>query len=91
MPDTPRGGRGVLWAAGGLAVCCTVHALLLTGGLAGIGAALSVAAGNTVLAAAAGAVLATLAGAVLARHLRRPTPPRRSHRPPTDPQRQERL
>ena len=70
-------------------MCCTVHALLLTGGLAGIGAALSVAVGNTVLAAAAGAVLATLAGVVLARHLRRPPHPGRAHRPLTDPQRQE--
>ncbi|CRK55261.1 hypothetical protein [Alloactinosynnema sp. L-07] len=36
MPDHPRrGGRGIAWAADGMAVCYAVHTLL-TGGLAGI-------------------------------------------------------
>ena len=42
MPDNQPGGRrGVLWAGGALAVCCTVHLLLLTGALASIGTVLA--------------------------------------------------
>lgn len=63
----------MLWAVGALAVCCTVHLLLLAGVGTGIAAALAgVAASNkTVVVAAAGAVLATLTGVVIAWHRRR--------------------
>lgn len=91
MPDHPRGGRGILWATGAgasaVAVCCTVHALLLTGGLAGASAALGAAIGNTVLLAGAGAILATVAGVVLARlrrcpdHQAKPPSPEGQERP----------
>ena len=63
-----------MWAAGSLAVCCTVHLLLLTGGLAGIGAALGAATGNTALLAAV-LVVAVATGVVIAwrrRRTRRP-------------------
>jgi hypothetical protein len=84
VPDNRRGGgRGVLWAVGALAVCCTVHLLLLTGGLAGIGAALGVLTGNAVLAVA-GAVITAIAGVAFARRWRRnPDPGVPTGRPPT--------
>ncbi|MDG4756218.1 MULTISPECIES: hypothetical protein [Micromonospora] len=71
MPDSrPR--RSAVWAAGALAVCCTLHALLLTGGLAGIGAGIGAATSNTALLGTAGVVLAVAIGVVIAWHRRRP-------------------
>ncbi len=70
-PEPRRSGHGAQVTVGAaLVLCCAGHALLLTLGFAGVGAAWGALAGSTVLLALAAAVL-TVTGGVIAARMRR--------------------